>query len=235
MIIAIDGPAGSGKSSTAREVASRLGFHHVDSGAFYRALTWSALEAGVAPADFGTLDEAQLDAFDVVAEPAGTGFRMHVGGVDVDRHIREARVTGNVSAMACVPRVREWLNRRLRDAARRADVVVDGRDIGTVVFPDAEVKVFLVARPETRARRRLAERGTIAPSTDEVAAEVERLLERDRADSERVVAPLLRADDAEEIDTSQLDFDEQVERVVALAHARRQGRPPGVDPLRGRG
>ena len=220
MIIAIDGPAGSGKSSTAREVARRLDFHHVDSGAFYRALTWSALRAGVAADRFAALDAAALDGFGVRAEPHGHGFRMYAGERDVDAEIREPEVNANVSVMARVPAVRDWLNRRLRDAATRADVVVDGRDIGTVVFPRAELKIFLVADPETRARRRLAERGTLAPSIDEVAAEVERLLERDRMDSEREVAPLRQAPDAVAIDTSRLDFDAQVEQVVALARAR---------------
>lgn len=220
MIIAIDGPAGSGKSSTAREVARRLGFHHVDSGAFYRALTWSALERGIAATRFAALDESALDEFGVRAEPHGHGFRMYAGGRDIDQAIREPQINANVSAMARVPAVRDWLNKRLRDAATRADVVVDGRDIGSVVFPDADLKVFLVAHQETRARRRLAERGSIAPEADEVAAEVERLLERDRADSERELAPLIRAADAVEIDTSLIDFEEQVERVVGLVRER---------------
>ena len=220
MIIAIDGPAGSGKSSTARAVARRLGFHHVDSGAFYRALTWSALERGIPAESFGSLDGAALDGFGVRAEPHGHGFRMFAGERDIDADIRDPRINANVSAMARVPAVRDWLNERLRDAARRADVVVDGRDIGSVVFPEADLKVFLIAHPETRARRRLAERGLIAPSTDEVAAEVERLLERDKADSEREVAPLIRAPGAAEIDTSLIGFEEQVEAVVGLARQR---------------
>ncbi|HEX6588819.1 MAG TPA: (d)CMP kinase [Longimicrobiales bacterium] len=223
MIIAIDGPAGSGKSSTAREVARRLGFHHVDSGAFYRALTWCALGRGIATDRFASLDGATLDGFGVRAEPHGHGFRMFAEGRDIDAEIREPEINANVSAMARVPAVRDWLNRRLREAATRADVVVDGRDIGTVVFPNADVKVFLMANPETRARRRLAERGTMAPSSDEVAAEVERLLERDRKDSEREVAPLVQADDAVPIDTSELDFEEQVERVIALARDQAMG------------
>lgn len=222
MIIAIDGPAGSGKSSTAREVARRLGFHHVDSGAFYRALTWSALRRGIAPDRFASLDGATLDGFGVRAEPHGHGFRMYAEGRDIDTEIREPEINANVSAMARVPAVRDWLNRRLRDAATRADVVVDGRDIGSVVFPDADLKIFLVADPETRARRRLAERGTLAPDADELAAEVERLLERDRKDSEREVAPLVQAPGAIAIDTSQLDFDEQVARVVDLARSKRR-------------
>lgn len=222
MIIAIDGPAGSGKSSTAREVARRLGFHHVDSGAFYRALTWSALRRGIPTGRFASLDGAALDAFGVRAEPHGHGFRMYAEGRDIDADIREPEINANVSAMARVPAVRDWLNRRLRDAATRADVVVDGRDIGSVVFPDADLKIFLIADPETRARRRLAERGTLAPDADELAAEVERLLERDRKDSERAVAPLVQAPDAIAIDTSLLDFDEQVARVVHLAHSKRR-------------
>ena len=225
MIIAIDGPAGSGKSSTAREVARRLGFHHVDSGAFYRALTWSALQRGVPPERFGSLDAATLDGYGVRAEPHGHGFRMFAGGRDIDSEIREPVINASVSAMARVPAVRDWLNRRLRDAATRADVVVDGRDIGTVVFPNADLKIFLVADPETRARRRLAERGSLAPSSDELAGEVERLLERDRKDSEREVAPLVQAADAIAIDTSQLDFKEQVEQVVALAAVRQKESP----------
>ena len=228
MIIAIDGPAGSGKSSTAREVARRLGFHHVDSGAFYRALTWSALERGIPAGDFTALDRQTLDAFGVRAEPHGNGFRMYAGGRDIDADIREPRINANVSAMARVPVVRDWLNERLREAARRTDVVVDGRDIGSVVFPDADLKVFLVAHPDTRARRRLAERGLIAPSTDDVAAEVERLLERDRADSQREVAPLVRAPDAVEIDTGPIGFEEQVATVTALALARGAPRSGGA-------
>lgn len=220
MIIAIDGPAGSGKSTTAREVARRLGFHHVDSGAFYRALTWCTMERGISPDRWPTLTDADLDALEVHAEPHGTGFRMFAAERDIDALIREPWVNANVSAMARVPQVRDWLNRRLRETAARADVVIDGRDIGTVVFPDAELKIFLIAQPETRARRRLAERGRVAPEADEVAAEVERLLERDRLDSEREVAPLARAADAEELDTSLLGFDEQVERVVELARER---------------
>ena len=220
MIIAIDGPAGSGKSSTAREVARRLDFHHVDSGAFYRALTLCALERNIQPEQFAALDAATIDRFGVRAEPHGHGFRMYTGSRDIDAEIREPRINANVSAMARVPAVRDWLNERLRDASRLADVVVDGRDIGTVVFPDAELKVFLVADPDTRARRRLAERGTLAPSADELAGEVERLLERDRLDSEREVAPLVQAPDAIPIDTSELGFDDQVELVISLARER---------------
>jgi len=220
MIVAIDGPAGSGKSSTAREVARRLGFHHVDSGAFYRAVTWTALETGLPEERWAALDAAALDGMRIGAVPVAHGFRMEVDGRDVSREIREPRVNAHVSAIARLPAVRDWLRQRMH-GLRDNDLVIDGRDIGTVVFPDAEVKVFLVADPEARARRRLAETGVLAPSTDDVAAEVERLLARDRADSEREVAPLRRADDAVQLDTTGLGFDEQVERVIELVRSAR--------------
>lgn len=224
MIVAIDGPAGSGKSSTAREVARRLGFHHLDSGAFYRALTWAAQQDELPVDAWPSLDRRRIDAFAVDAVPEEGGFRVRVRQTPMGDELREAHVTSNVSAMAMIPQVRDWLTERLRDAGRKADVVVDGRDIGTVVFPDAELKVFLVAHPETRARRRLAERGVVAPTRDELAAESERLMERDRMDSERQVAPLRKAADAVEIDTTDLTFEEQVSRIASLARDRKRAR-----------
>jgi CMP/dCMP kinase len=154
MIIAIDGPAGAGKSSTARAVAKRLGFRHLDSGAFYRALTYAALRHGMQPDTWDGLDPARLDALRVEGQPSADGFRLLCAGMDVSGHLREAEVTANVSRMAGVAAVRDWLLDRLRAASRGVDLVADGRDIGTVVFPDAELKVFLVADPVERARRR---------------------------------------------------------------------------------
>jgi cytidylate kinase len=220
MIIAIDGPAGSGKSSTARAVAEELGFRHLDSGAFYRALTYAALERGWPPRDWAGLTAADLGKLEISARPEGESFRLYRGGDDVTAEIRRPEVNAHVSEMARVPAVREWLLSRLRDAARGGNVVADGRDIGTVVFPDAELKIFLVADPEVRARRRLAEYGVTDPEPAELAAEVERLLQRDQIDSERDVAPLKEAADAVRVDTSDLGFHEQVERIVALAHAK---------------
>jgi CMP/dCMP kinase len=220
VIIAIDGPAGSGKSSTARAVARALGFHHLDSGAFYRALTHAALAAGIDPERWDALAPADLDRLDVGAEPAGDGYRMTVGGRDVARELRSADVNAHVSRMARVPAVRAWLLDQQRAAAARGDLVADGRDMGTIVFPDAELKVFLVAAPEERARRRLAEQGTTDPTPAQLQAEAERLLARDRSDSERAVAPLRRADDAIEIDTTALTFPEQVDRIVGFARDR---------------
>lgn len=220
MIIAIDGPAGSGKSSTARAVADRLGFRHLDSGAFYRALTYLALRAGIPVDAWDRLSAERLDAFDVHAEARGAGYRILAGGEDLTEHLRTPEVNRHVSHMACVPAVRDWLLERLRDAARLGSLVADGRDIGTVVFPDAELKVFLTADPTVRARRRLLEQGVVDLDDATVEAETGRLQQRDRIDSEREVAPLLCAEDAVVIDTSDLSFEEQVERIVELARER---------------
>lgn len=220
MIVAIDGPAGSGKSSTAREVALRLGFRHLDSGAFYRALTLALLRSGTSPDRWSTLDETALDGLRVSGRAGDNGFALRIGDEDVSGAIRGEDVTRHVSAVAQVPAVRAWLLDRLRQAATGVDLVADGRDIGTVVFPDAEVKVFLVADPTERARRRLRERGIDDPDDTTLQDEIERLLSRDRTDSERAIAPLRRAVDAVEIDTTKLDFEEQVERIADLVRGR---------------
>lgn len=222
MIVAIDGPAGSGKSSTARAVAARLGFRHLDSGAFYRALTLAALEAGLEPDSWDRLGPRDLDRLAVHGKPGPGGFRLFIGDTDATDRLRSEEVNRLVSSMARVPAVRNWLLEGLREAATGVDLVADGRDIGTVVFPAADLKVFLVADPGERARRRLAERGLLTPAQAEIAGEAERLLERDRQDSERTVAPLRRAGDAVEIDTTKLTFAEQVDRIVALVAAARR-------------
>ena len=221
MIVTIDGPAGSGKSSTARAVARSLGFRHLDSGAFYRTLTHAALEAGIPPDDWDALTAGELDALGVGARAAGEGYVMTVGGKDVSAEIRSPRVNAHVSHMARVPAVRHWLLDQLRAAARAGDLVADGRDMGTVVFPDADLKVFLLCAPGTRARRRLAEQH-LPDTPDTVAAEIDRLLERDRLDTERAVAPLRRAPDAVDVDTTALAFQEQVDRIAALVGERRR-------------
>src|SRR5690606_11193037 len=134
------------------------------------------------------------------------------------------QITQRVSEIAAVPAVRTWLLGRIRAAARGADVVADGRDMGTIVFPNADVKIFLTARPEVRARRRLLQRGSAEPTPGALAAETERLIERDRKDSERATAPLRRAPDAVVVDTTQLTFDQQVERIVGLVSRRTRHR-----------
>jgi cytidylate kinase len=219
MIITIDGPAGSGKSSTAKEVARRLGYPYLDSGAFYRALTWAALEAGIDPARWPALSEAELDRLGVSGVAAGGAFHMIAGDRDISGLIRSAAVNAHVSAMAALPAVRGWLLGRLRSAASAGDLVTDGRDMGTVVFPDAELKIYLVAHPGVRAARRLLEQG-LPTDPDEVSREMDRLTLRDQADMSRETAPLRLPEGATEIDTSDLSFEEQVDAIVRLARIR---------------
>jgi len=229
-VIAIDGPAASGKSSTAAAVARRLGWAHLDSGALYRAITLAVLDnlgeqgsgkgEGWSPQQIVALAE-DLPVRLVLVKDV---FRPEVAGVDVEEAIRSERVTRWVSDVAAIPAVRHWVNVHQREAARArpGGVVVDGRDIGTVVFPDAPLKVFLTASPAERARRRLAQRGgRIDPA--ELAREADALAARDRADSTRPIAPLRAAADAVLLDTTRLSLEEQVARVVALAHERLPG------------
>jgi cytidylate kinase len=221
-VIAIDGPAASGKSSTALAVAKALGFAHLDSGALYRGVTLVALELGLRPGD-------PIDANTILLEAErrglallfdGTGYSVYLGGEPADDKIRSAPVTAMVSAVSAVPEVLEWVNQRLRTLPGAGQpVVVDGRDIGTVVFPDAALKVFLTASPRTRAERRLTQRGQV-PAPEEIEREAERLAARDKADSSRAVAPLRMADDAIPLDGTALGFEEQVARIVALARER---------------
>jgi CMP/dCMP kinase len=222
IIIAIDGPAGSGKSSTARAVANALRYRHLDSGAFYRTITLAALRAGIPSEHWETLSGERLEAFGVAGRPHGGGYQMSIAGDAVGDAIRAPEVNAHVSRMAAVPAVRGWLMGALRHAGERGGLVADGRDIGSVVFPDAELKVFLVAAPEERARRRLLEQGAAEPDLAQIRAEVARLTDRDLRDSTRAVAPLLRAADAVLLDTTGLAFDAQVRAIVRLAeHAAR--------------
>jgi cytidylate kinase len=229
-VIAIDGPAASGKSSTAAAVARRLGWAHLDSGALYRAVTLAVLD-NLGDAGSGTRDAWSGQRVVALAEDlpvrlvlVGDTFRPSVAGVDVEEAIRSERVTRHVSAIAAIREVRNWVNVQQRDAVAGVarGVVVDGRDIGTVVFPDAPVKVFLTASPEERARRRLAQRGArIDPA--ELAREAQALAARDHADSTRPVAPLRAAADAVRLDTTDLSLEQQAARVVTLARERLPG------------
>jgi cytidylate kinase len=217
MIIAIDGPAGSGKSSTAKAVAQRLGFRHLDSGAFYRAITLAALQRAIPVTRWQQLDAQALADLQIEAEPAEQGFAFRIAGKVVTNEIRSSEVNAHVSQIAAVPAVREWLLDQLRAVGESSSVVSDGRDIGTVVFPNADLKVFLIAQSDVRARRRLAENGNPNPTKVEIQNEVDRLGQRDRQDSQRATAPLRQAPDAVLIDTSALSFEEQVDRIVELA------------------
>lgn len=219
-VVAIDGPAASGKSSTARAVARALGFHHLDSGALYRALTRVALDAGLDP---DHLDVAALlaraDRRGLGLRPEGDDFVPILDGAPAEHLIRTPEVTAAVSAVSAVPEVRNWANARMRALAEAGvPVVVDGRDIGSVVFPEAGLKIYLYAKSLVRAMRRLAQQGK-TPTDAEIVEEADRLKARDKADASRPVAPLVSPEDAVELDTGRMTFDEQVEGIASLARA----------------
>src|SRR5689334_15531279 len=214
VVIAIDGPAASGKSSTAQWVAHRLSYFHVDSGSLYRAATAAQLSSGREPGDWS--EEDVLGAANRVSFVAGQGeFAPLIDGTARDDLLRSTEVTRAVSRVAQMPRVRDWVNMQVRRAAESHDVVVDGRDIGTVVFPHADLKVFLVADPWERARRRLIQRLGRHPSDLEIAEETDAIVHRDAKDATQTV----QATDAVLIDTTSLTQEDQVERIVALAKA----------------
>ena len=210
-VVAIDGPTGSGKSTVARRVADRLGYLYLDTGAMYRAVGLLATEAGVR-----LEDEAAVVP---IAAAAGLRFggdgRLFAGDRDVSGLIRSLEMGTAASVVSVLPGVRRLLVERQRTLGWGADIVMEGRDIGTNVFPDAEVKVFLTARPDVRAERRAEE---LCGKGEEVDVDevLEALIERDRRDSEREVAPLRKAADAVEVDTSALTLNEVVDAVVAV-------------------
>lgn len=228
-VIVIDGPAGSGKSTTAREVARRLGYRHLDSGALYRALTFALLESGHPPDSWPTLTAADLDACPLRLVPGGTAFRVMLGARLLTSELRRPEVDAHVSAVARLPAVRAWLLDRQRQAGEEGSLVGDGRDLGTVVFPEAEVKIFLVADVTERARRRLLQKGREPGSESEVSLEADRLSSRDHIDRTRGIAALKKADDATEIDGTHHSFEEQVEAILEEVRARVRdpdARPP---------
>ena len=216
LIIAIDGPSGAGKGTIAREVARRLGYHHIDTGAMYRAVAWSALREGLDLADEESTAALARRAQVVV----GDGI-VSVDGHDVARAIRTPEIDAAASAVARQPRVREILIAQQRDMGREGGVVMEGRDIGTVVFPRADVKIYLDASPEERARRRAHDPAHSLSEASASVGDVATALEaRDRSDRTRSTSPLTRAADAVEIDTTGVSIGEVIERVLALVAER---------------
>jgi cytidylate kinase len=218
-VVAIDGPAASGKSSTAEWVARELGYCHVDSGSLYRAVTAAAFRTGIPPEEW--TPRQVIEAASVVSlVPSGTSMVPHLDGKSADAEIRSHAVNAAVPRVARMQSVRHWVNDRVRQVATERNVVVDGRDMGTAVFPEADVKVYLVADTWERAKRRLVQHLKRLPTDEEIAAETDRLVHRDAADTTQ----LAQARDAVLIDTTHLLQEEQVARIVALARAAIRGK-----------
>jgi CMP/dCMP kinase len=213
IVVAIDGPSGSGKSSTSRGVAARLGLRYLDTGAMYRGMTLWLLREGVDVHDQDAV-AARAGEPEILSGTDPHGPSIIVEGVDVGLAIRSAEVNAAVSPVSAVPEVRARLLELQRDAISGGGIVVEGRDIGAVVAPFAQVKVYLTADPDARARRRAAEEGGTDIDTTQRS-----LLERDSIDSSRAASPLTMADDAVHIDTTAHSLDEVVDQVVALVEA----------------
>lgn len=211
MIIAIDGPSASGKSTTAKGVAEKLGITHLDTGAMYRTVTWGLKKAAIHPSD----DKKVRDFLKDLEIYFDASNHIWLNGEDVSVEIRTGDISSRVSAVSAIPEVREKMVKIQRQIAGKKDYVLEGRDIGTVVFPDAEYKFFLVADTEIRAKRRLLDLERIGESStlSELIDDIER---RDAVDSSRDHSPLLQAEDAIPIDTSHLTINEQINKIVNL-------------------
>ena len=206
-VVAIDGPAASGKSSVARELARKLGFVYVNSGAMYRAVTWFVLDRGVDLHDSGAITQL-VNAARIECDLQDRDSRILIDGVDPSDHLRDVGVNSGVSLVSSVPRVREVLVERMQSYAKEHDVVMEGRDIGSVVFPETPFKFYIDASPDIRSKRRAAQ-----GQSDQIAA-------RDQADSSRQTAPLMIAPDAHVIDSSDLSIEAVVDEIIARLRAK---------------
>ena len=217
--IAIDGPAGAGKSTVARAAAKELNFLYVDTGAIYRTVALAVDRLGIDPGDGEAVARA-LPALKIRMDPGPSGEqRMFLGEEDVSKAIRENRVSALASKVSALPQVRAFLLDFQRQLARENNVIMDGRDIGTVVLPRAEVKVFLTAAPEARARRRLLELELRGQQADYETI-LKEIVQRDKQDRERAAAPLKQAEDAVLLDTTQLNLEQSVEALLKIVRAR---------------
>ncbi|WSV00147.1 (d)CMP kinase [Streptomyces sp. NBC_01023] len=223
VIVAIDGPSGTGKSSTSKAVAAKLGLSYLDTGAQYRAITWWMISNGVDVQDAAAVANASAKP-DIVSGTDPAAPTITVDGADASGPIRTQEVTAKVSAVSAVAEVRTRITELQREIAAAAEggIVVEGRDIGTTVLPDADLKVFLTASPEARAARRSGElKGSQAAG---LAATRDALVKRDAADSSRKTSPLAKADDAVEVDTTELTLQQVIECVVTLVEEKRAAR-----------
>jgi cytidylate kinase len=215
LIIAIDGPSGAGKGTVARALAARLGYRHIDTGAMYRALAWKGIHDGIDLTDeAATAALGERAAFDV------EGGRIGIDGHDVKTAIRTPEIDKAAASVARHPAVRRALVARQRSYGEGGGVVMEGRDIGTVVFPDADVKIYLDASPDERARRRAADPAHSSSKSGQLSDVATALAERDKSDSTRAVSPLAVADDAVVIDTTDIPVDRVVEQVIGLVEKR---------------
>jgi len=201
-VVAIDGPAASGKSSVARRLARRLGFAYVNSGAIYRAITWHILQKGIDTRDARRVTQA-VESAQIACHLQNNESRIFIDNVDPTDYLRTDRVNESVSHVSSIVRVREIVVQKMRDCARNHDVVMEGRDIGSVVFPDTPYKFYVDASPDVRSRRRAAQ------------GERDEIKMRDQADSSRFVSPLVIAQDAHVIDTSHLTIEGVVNEIIA--------------------
>ncbi|WP_405781975.1 (d)CMP kinase [Streptomyces sp. NBC_00859] len=223
VIVAIDGPSGTGKSSTSKAVAAKLGLSYLDTGAQYRAITWWMISNGIDVQDAAAVANASAKPA-IVSGTDPSAPTITVDGADASGPIRTQEVTSKVSAVSAVPEVRARITELQRDIAAAAEggIVVEGRDIGTTVLPDADLKVFLTASPEARAARRSGElKGSQAAG---LTATRDALVKRDAADSSRKTSPLAKADDAVEVDTTELTLQQVIECVVTLVEEKRAAR-----------
>ncbi|MFE3629202.1 (d)CMP kinase [Streptomyces goshikiensis] len=223
VIVAIDGPSGTGKSSTSKAVAAKLGLRYLDTGAQYRAITWWMITNGVDTEDPHAIAVAAGKPA-IVSGTDPCAPTITVDGLDASGPIRTKEVTSKVSAVSAVPEVRTRITELQRTIAADADggIVVEGRDIGTTVLPDADLKIFLTASAEARAARRSGE--LKGKEATDLAATKEALIKRDAADSGRKTSPLAKAGDAVEVDTTELTLDQVIECVVTLVEEKRAGR-----------
>ena len=211
--IAIDGPSGAGKSTLARKAAAILGYLYVDTGAIYRTVALSAVRRGIDPADAERLVPT-LNELDIRLEYAEDGLQhMYLNGEDVSQAIRVHEISQHASTVSAIPTVRAFLLDLQRDLARKNNVIMDGRDIGTVVLPDADVKIFLTASPESRAKRRHLELQQRGQDTD-FDTVLKDIIRRDEQDTNRPIAPLRQAEDAVLVDTTHLDLEQSLQAIL---------------------